>query len=120
MKVGIVGNRTGWTYEDVKQKLVKYGINKSDIIISGGAQGVDTYAEDFAKEIGAECVIYHPDPDTPSPQRYYNRNKKIAAQCSKLIAFDNKKHSGTLNTINYARKLGKKIIIVRNVTDGFY
>ena len=82
-----------------------------DIIISGGAEGVDAYAQYFAKEIGAQIRIIYPDPGLPSPTRYFDRNEKIAMMCDKLIAFNREKESGTLNTINHAKKLDKEVII---------
>lgn len=43
---------------------------------------------------------------------YYARNKKIAEYCDVLIAFvDASRKGGTENTIGYAEKTGKKIII---------
>jgi hypothetical protein len=34
MKIGIVGNRTGWTYEEVKKQLDTLGVYKTDMLIS--------------------------------------------------------------------------------------
>jgi predicted Rossmann fold nucleotide-binding protein DprA/Smf involved in DNA uptake len=114
MKIGIVGNRSGWDYITVKATLMELGLYKSDMIISGGSDGVDTFAQMIAKEIGSEMVIFYPDPSKPSPQRYFDRNKEIALRCDVLVAFDrgSSSHSGTLNTINYAKKEGKTVIVV--------
>ena len=112
MKVGIVGNRSGFDYEFVKKKLLEKGVNKMDILISGGAEGVDTFAQQFAKEIGAQIRILYPDPGLPSPKRYFDRNEKIAMMCDKLIAFNRKEKSGTLSTVNYAKKLDKEVIVI--------
>jgi len=114
MKVGVVGNREGWTYNFVKKTLLEHGVKKTDLIISGGAVGVDEYAELFAKEIGCQIRIVFPDPDMPIPQRYFDRNEKIAQGCDKLIAFNLYEESGTANTINHARKFGKEIVEIKN------
>lgn len=113
MKIGIVGNRTGWAYEEVKSHLNKYGVYKTDIIISGGAEGVDTFAQMFAKEIGAKIVILYPDPQKPSPKRYYDRNYEIAKECDCLIAFQkNPYKSGTQSTINTVKRLNKNAFVI--------
>lgn len=112
MKYGIVGNRKGWTYNEVQKELLKLDITENDTIISGGAIGVDTYAQEFAKTIGCDMIIYYPRNSKPSPERYFERNKKIAKECDILIAFDkgNCSGTGTLNTINHAKRMGKQII----------
>jgi len=112
MKIGIVGNQKGWEYNFIKKKLRENGVYKSDLIISGGAEGVDTYAQEYAREIGASILIHYPDNSKPSPDRYFTRNKQIALECDVLIAFDKKSgRAGTKNTIAEARKAGKKIIL---------
>lgn len=111
MKFGIVGNREGFTYEYVKSKLEYLNIYKSDVIISGGAEGVDTFAQQYAKEKGCKLVIHYPDPNKPSPDRYFERNQKIVHDSDIIIAFNKNEKSGTINTINYAKKVDKKVEI---------
>lgn len=114
-KIGVVGNRIGYTSGEVKAKLMELGVTKEDIIISGGAEGVDTYAQEYAQQYGLTIIIHYPDPDKPSPKRYFDRNFDIASDCEWIIAFDkgSAHGSGTQNTINHAVKLGKKITIIR-------
>lgn len=114
MKTLIIGNRERWTYDFVRKKLLELGVKKTDLIISGGAIGVDQYAQDFAKEIGAQIRIIYPDPDLASPQKYFDRNEKMAELCDKVIAFNHHEDSGTQNTINHATKFGKEIIVIKN------
>lgn len=112
MKYGIVGNRIGWTYSEVKLFLDTLNIRESDVIISGGAQGVDSYAEQYAKEKSIEFSVYYPVLSEPIPLRYFNRNRNIALDCDVLVAFDKKKGaSGTKNTIKYAKMLNKLVIL---------
>lgn len=121
MKIGIVGNRRGWSYEFVREKILEQGIGKDDLIISGGASGVDTYAQRIARELGAKILINYPDLSRPDSQRatlewykerYFARNKEVVEMCDLLIAFNiDGKPSGTLNTINVAKKLKKKVIV---------
>lgn len=116
MMIAIVGNRTGFSYEFVKNTLTKLGVCQDHTLVSGGCpQGVDNHAERFAKEHGMSILIHYPDNKKPSPQRYFDRNKDIAESCDLLIAFDkgSSEGSGTLNTINHAKKLKKKIKIFK-------
>ena len=109
MKVAVVGNRNGFTYEQVKSVLERLGIGKNDTIISGGAIGVDTFAQKYAEEVGAEMIICYPDSSKPIPTRYFERNKEIVDIAEKVVAFNKKPHGGTTMTINYAKKQGKKL-----------
>lgn len=113
MIYGIVGNRKGWTFGYVKSMLKNIGIGSGDILVSGGAQGVDTYAEQYARQVGAEMWILFPDPKEPLPDRYMDRNKEIARRCETLVAFDKGscERTGTASTINFARRLGKEVIL---------
>lgn len=118
MKIGIVGNRIGWTSEEVL-KILRIFVLKHDKIISGGAEGVDTYAQMFAKEKGLEITIFYPKPQRPSPQRYYERNAEIVKECDMLMAFQKNPHrSGTQNSIKLAKKLGKRILVFPEYLNG--
>jgi hypothetical protein len=116
MLIGVVGNRNGWELLDVKHNLRKEGITEKDIIITGGAEGVDSFSVWYAKSIGADVIIYHPRISEGIPERYFNRNKRIVDAVARLIAFDLdapwNEHSGTRYTINYAikKKIPLKII----------
>ena len=114
MKIVVIVNRTGWSNDFVRKTLKQHNDINTDNIISGGADGVDTFAQRYAKEIGAKMVIYYPDPTISSPRRYYNRNYTIVSNGDKIIAFNknNNPRTGTSNAINQARKLMKKVIII--------
>jgi len=120
MKFGIVGNRTGWKQDFVIDKIREIiSIERDDTfnfeveIISGGADGVDYFAKHYAIGAGYVFEEFLPNMNEPSPERYFNRNKKIAEECDILIAFDMKLgHSGTKNTIRYARELNKEVFII--------
>jgi predicted Rossmann fold nucleotide-binding protein DprA/Smf involved in DNA uptake len=112
MNIAVVGNREDWTYKEVADTLDKLNVYHSDVIITGGARGVDTFAQKYAECHGNECIIIYPKTTEPIPQRYYNRNKLIAIRCDTMIAFNLKEHSGTTNTINYAKELKKPVMVV--------
>lgn len=112
-KYGVVGNRKGWTFKFVKNVLEKLKVGSEDVIISGGAQGVDTYAQEYARQNGVELWVLYPKPSVPSPLRYFERNIEIAERCDVLVAFDkgSSATSGTLSTVNHAKKCGKKVVM---------
>jgi predicted Rossmann fold nucleotide-binding protein DprA/Smf involved in DNA uptake len=110
-KIAVVGNREGFTYEYVRMILSGQGIGHDDEIVSGGAAGVDSFAEQYAIEKGLNFRLFEPDPSVSSPKCYFDRNKKIVDYADRIIAFNNKDHSGTTNTINYARRVKKPVRI---------
>lgn len=121
MKYGIVGNREGWNQDFVTNKISEIiSKNRYDIwdeieIISGGARGIDYISKHYAIGKGYIFQEFLPNPNEPSPERYFNRNKKIAEECDILIAFDKKSgRSGTKNTIRYAKELNKEVIIIKD------
>lgn len=123
-RFAVVGNREeGWTYPEIKAKLQKIIILRDDIIISGGAIGVDTYAEQYADELDHKKIIHKPDKNLPIPERFFARNRKIVEDADIILAFNKKHHGGTTQTINYAKKLKKKVLIftgsptTTNITD---
>lgn len=117
-KVGVVGNQRGWKYEDIWRVLEALDVNHEATIISGGADGVDTYAQMYAKEKGCTIIIHYPKPHEPSPDRYFNRNKQIAEECDFLIAFDKKSGAaGTKNTIACAKRANKAIFLYKSEED---
>ena len=132
MKVGIVGSRRYENRKKIKDFIFKlkkeYG--EDTIIVSGGAKdGADRYAKKYALELGLQYEEYPPAHFSHnlycplpvgryskeySPKNYHVRNKIIAGTSDFIVAFkkDGDKSPGTLSTINYAKKFGKKYIII--------
>jgi len=110
--VAVVGNRTGWSYEEVEFHLKKH-LGRFDTIVSGGAEGVDTFAQRFAEKFGHVITIFYPNPFEPSPDRYKRRNERVVHVVKRVIAFQCKpERSGTQQTINHAFRKGKPVIII--------
>ena len=86
-------------------------LDDDDVVISGGCDGVDTWAENRAKDRGLETDIYLPDFSGCSEyydycNAYYERNRKIVENSDVIYAFVSEDRTGgTENTIKHAKEL---------------
>jgi hypothetical protein len=116
MRIAVVGSRT---YPQLKLvewfvKDLPFGV----VIVSGGADGVDAAATEYAKLRGLETREHLPDLEGCKArheytERYYARNQKIVDDCDLLVAFTEKDSGGTWDAIKRARKAGKPLKIVK-------
>ena len=75
-----------------------------DLIISGGAAGVDTLAEKYADKKGISKLILRPDYKRYGKAAPIIRNKMMVDLCDALIVIWDGKSKGTKHTIDYAQK----------------
>ena len=109
--LGIVGSRSFCNYSYGRDKILK--IIESDSIfpkkiVSGGALGSDLIAEKFANEFNLDSKIILPD-WSKGRGAGLNRNTEIIKESDFIIAFWDGQSRGTLDSINKAKKMGKKI-----------
>lgn len=106
MKLAIIGSRTFTDYEYLKERVLSMieSVDEIECIISGGAKGVDTLAEIFAKEFNIKTEIYLPQWDVYGKAAGMIRNKTIIDSATKVIAFWDNKSKGTKNGIELAMK----------------
>ncbi len=111
MKLAIVGSRT---FDDVRL-FIESIPEKSEIemIISGGANGADLYAEKYAEIENIPLKIFKPQWDVYGKKAGMLRNSDIVNECDKLIAFWDGKSKGTLDSITKAKTQDKLLKIVR-------
>ncbi|MCS4089601.1 SLOG family protein [Rhizobium sp. BK176] len=109
LKIAVIGSRT---FRD--DKLLAKTLTERDpgAVISGGAKGADHLAERWARRNGVETLIFHPD-RKKYRHPYHHRNRLIVEACDMLIAFWDGRSSGTKYTIEYARRMGKPVTVVR-------
>jgi hypothetical protein len=110
MNVAIVGGRDFDDYEQFKSCVDGEKI-KFKSIVTGGARGVDTLAERYAKEIGVPVKIYWPDWTNYGKAAGPIRNKQIIEGADCVIAFWDEKSPGTRSSIKIAEDLGKPLTI---------
>ena len=97
--------------KDAIYHVLNNNLSTGDVIIHGGAKGVDSIAQEYADEHGHCTVIFksiHPDKGI----YYLHRNAEMVGACDWVIAFWDGKSRGTKFTIDYAqaRKLSVRII----------
>lgn len=104
MKVAIVGSRSL-----INVEISKYIPENVTEIISGGAIGIDTLAEEVTDKRKISKSIIRPEYDKYGRKAPLIRNKEIVERAELVIAFWDGKSRGTKFTIDYAKKLNKKI-----------
>lgn len=81
------------------------------IVVSGGARGVDSWAEEFAAERGIEVVSIKPEWKKYGKSAGFKRNKEIVANSDDVVAFWDGQSRGTLDTVRKAHKAQKPYAI---------
>ena len=111
MIVAVVGSREFRNRELFNRELAAR-LQPSDIIISGGARGPDSWAEEYAKQHGHEFHLYEADWNQEGKSAGFKRNRRMAIACDKVLAFWDNRSKGTRHTIEIAHQLGREIIVV--------
>lgn len=116
-RVVIAGCRDYNNYEEAKAYIdfCLSNIRKENniVIISGGASGADAIGERYAEENGFKIEKYHADWKTYGKSAGPKRNKQMAEVCDYVICFWNEKSKGTKSMIDYAKRCGKPIKILK-------
>lgn len=118
MKVAIVGSREKYLADPGKvREQVRLHVDAlppETIIVSGAADGVDTYAADAAEECGLVLIEY-PAQWRPGGKldraAGFKRNALIVAQADAVHAFWDGRSPGTAQTIALARRRGVHVEI---------
>ena len=124
MKYAVIGSRTFYNYELLKDVLDRY--DDIERIVSGGAIGCDSLAEHYAKENNIPTIIHKANwKDLSEPCKIghnqygeYNklagfvRNQQIINDSDIVICFWDEVSNGTRDSVNKAKKAGKKVIII--------
>lgn len=82
-----------------------------EVVISGGAEGIDRLAASAAKNWGIRLIEYLPTKRQWAPDGYRDRNIKIAKDCTHLIRIANcdSQTYGSGWTADYAERIGKQV-----------
>lgn len=113
IKVAIVGSRGFSDLARVQQAVASLKQFDPQItIVSGGAKGVDKAAEDAARYLKLNTVIFPAEWHKHGKQAGMVRNKLIVNEADHVIAFWDGKSKGTKNTIDLALKNKKNLEVV--------
>ncbi len=107
MKIAVIGSRS------IKLLDLEGYLADAKEIVSGGAEGVDSCAANFAKSNGIKLTLFLPEYSRYGRAAPIVRNKKIVDYADKIVVFWDGVSRGTLSVIKYAKKLGKPCEIVR-------
>lgn len=107
MKLAIIGSRTITNVD-----LPKYVSDDVRTIISGGTKGVDAIAEKYADKKRLSKYIIRPQYRKYGKGGAIIRNREIVDFADEILVFWDGTSKGTKSTIDYANKIGKKIIVV--------
>jgi YspA, cpYpsA-related SLOG family len=113
VKIAVVGSRD---YPDLRhvEEYIIHVFSPEDILVSGGALGVDRTAHVTCFKLGIKCIIFVPNWELYGKSAGFIRNKLIVKECDRLVAFWHNESRGTENSINEALKANKNVTIIRS------
>ena len=106
MKVAVIGSR-GLVVKNLESYLPK----DTTEIVSGGARGIDTCAENYAKSNGIPIKIFLPQYDKYGRSAPLKRNIQIINYADTVLAFWDGTSRGTKFVIEKCREKGKTVMV---------
>jgi len=114
MRVAVIGGRDfkdkDYMFFVLDKYNEKHGISH---IVSGGAKGADSLAESYAKNRYIPYTVYPANWRKHGKGAGFIRNSQIANDCDALLAFPTKNSVGTYDTVDKAKKAGKKVYVIQ-------
>lgn len=109
MNLGIVGSRG---FDDRELMFEILNVLEPFVLISGGAVGADSLAEEYADLHQYGKIIHLPDWHTYGKSAGFIRNKSIVEDSGMVLAFWDGVSNGTKSTIALCRKMGVTVEII--------
>ncbi len=114
MKLAVVGSRDYPKPELVKRVLSKYP--SDTVLISGGARGVDSLAEEAARDLFVPEPVIYPAKWRTDNGKYdrgagFKRNQLIIRDADQVIAFWDGESKGTQHSISLAIKSNTPVAV---------
>ena len=109
--LAIVGSRTYSEYSNFCVHIERWikTNHTIDVIVSGGAQGVDSLAKKYANDHNIPISIHYANWVKYGRSAGPIRNQLIVDDATHLVAFPDKRSVGTWDSVNKAKK--KKIAV---------
>lgn len=115
IRLAIVGSRN-FCSQYLVERFV-YELPDKVVIVTGGARGVDTWAEETAKHHNRDVQVHRANWKKHGKMAGFLRNNAIIRDCDLVAAFWDGSSKGTRHSIQLAKYLGKDCIIVRAKND---
>lgn len=112
IKLAIIGSRS-FDDSELFEKTMEPYRDKISLVISGGARGADSLAEEWAEYYGIPTKIYLPDWDKHGKGAGFKRNLEIIGACDAVIAFWDEASPGTAHSLRVAKDIGKPTKIIK-------
>lgn len=109
-KVAVVGSRTFGDKVLLSQEVGKL---LPSLIVSGGARGADSLAEEWALRFRIPTRIYPAEWDKYGRSAGFRRNRDIVDGCEVLLAFWDGESRGTAHSIKLAESAGKVVRVIK-------
>lgn len=116
MRIIVAGSRTFANLDwidgvELVRSTVESSLFTTNVIVSGGADGIDTFAEMYAEEEDLPLVVYEAEWDKYLKAAGPKRNIRMAQNADALVAIWDGKSTGTHHMIKTAKKRGLKIYV---------
>lgn len=110
MKVAVVGSRRASGYS--VEQIISHLPPATSELVSGGAAGIDTMAEEAAKRLDLPIKIFYPDYQVNGRLAPLIRNSQIVEYADFVLAFWDHKSRGTANTLSRCVQANKPFRII--------
>ena len=107
MKILIAGSRSIKEFD-----LSVYIPKETELIISGGASGVDSIAEEYADKHRISKLIMYPKYEIYGRAAPLKRNEMMVDVADEVLIIWDGKSRGTKHTADYAEKKNKKVNLI--------
>jgi hypothetical protein len=116
VKISFSGHRDKLAKEsDLESILKDY---PDSVWVHGGAIGFDTQVETFARKHNIKTIVIRPNYEKFGKRAPLIRNDEILELGEILVAlYDGRKSGGTFYTITKAKKLGKKVLLIKPLSN---
>jgi hypothetical protein len=115
MKVAVVGSRDFPRLDLVRQFVWEQ--ERTTVIVTGGAHGVDEAALMEARRLGMDYELYLPEWQIFGKRAGALRNQQIVDAADEVVAFWDGKSRGTQITMDMAKRAGKPLKVISSSLD---
>jgi predicted Rossmann fold nucleotide-binding protein DprA/Smf involved in DNA uptake len=110
IKLAIIGSRD-FDDADLFERTLEPYRNKISLVISGGARGADSLAEEWAEVYGIPTKIFKAD-WSKGKGAGFARNIEIIGACDAVIAFWDGNSPGTAHSLRLAKDSKKPVKVI--------